>query len=166
MVLLLWFLLLGRVWGCSENLRISPSFSRFSCPSVFMELPSITQTSGSAVENPVKWQLCYDMTAKTWWMVSMVGPWRTFAWNTSLYCIFCSSLLWALINILFRCCMQLWYYGLWSQSLRRLVCCLLCGQQVTSDDFCNRRAQRCMNRADLCLFFNVRFKSCVFLCVF
>ncbi|XP_073766381.1 nuclear factor 1 C-type isoform X8 [Danio rerio] len=33
-----------------------------------MELPSITHTSGNAAENAVKWQLCYDMTAKTWWM--------------------------------------------------------------------------------------------------
>uniref|UniRef100_A0A671L300 Nuclear factor 1 n=1 Tax=Sinocyclocheilus anshuiensis TaxID=1608454 RepID=A0A671L300_9TELE len=33
-----------------------------------MELPSITHTSGNTAESAVKWQLCYDMTAKTWWM--------------------------------------------------------------------------------------------------
>uniref|UniRef100_A0AAR2JCX7 Nuclear factor 1 n=1 Tax=Pygocentrus nattereri TaxID=42514 RepID=A0AAR2JCX7_PYGNA len=33
-----------------------------------MELPSITHMGGNPSENTVKWQLCYDMTAKTWWM--------------------------------------------------------------------------------------------------
>uniref|UniRef100_A0A8C7PP13 Nuclear factor 1 n=1 Tax=Oncorhynchus mykiss TaxID=8022 RepID=A0A8C7PP13_ONCMY len=33
-----------------------------------MELPSITHMGGKAADNSVKWQLCYDMTAKTWWM--------------------------------------------------------------------------------------------------
>uniref|UniRef100_A0A8B9I0C6 Nuclear factor I/C n=1 Tax=Astyanax mexicanus TaxID=7994 RepID=A0A8B9I0C6_ASTMX len=33
-----------------------------------MELPNITHMGGNPAENTVKWQLCYDMTAKTWWM--------------------------------------------------------------------------------------------------
>ncbi|XP_014072000.1 nuclear factor 1 C-type isoform X2 [Salmo salar] len=33
-----------------------------------MELPNITHMGGKAADNAIKWQLCYDMTAKTWWM--------------------------------------------------------------------------------------------------
>lgn len=61
------WLSLGPVW---KHPHLLFSLSRFLYPSLFMELPSITHTSGNTAENAVKWQLCYDMTAKTWWMVS------------------------------------------------------------------------------------------------
>lgn len=27
--------------------------------------------AGKAADGSIKWQLCYDMTARTWWMVSL-----------------------------------------------------------------------------------------------
>lgn len=61
-------------FGTALRTSTSPflSLCRFLYLSLFMELPSITHTSGNAAENAVKWQLCYDMTAKTWWMVSVI----------------------------------------------------------------------------------------------
>lgn len=38
-----------------------------------MEVPG-PPVSGKPGETSVKWQLCYDMTAKMWWMVSAEGP--------------------------------------------------------------------------------------------
>lgn len=38
-----------------------------------MEVPG-PPVSGKPGETSVKWQLCYDMTAKMWWMVSAGGP--------------------------------------------------------------------------------------------
>lgn len=38
-----------------------------------MEVPG-PPVSGKPGETSVKWQLCYDMTAKMWWMVSAQGP--------------------------------------------------------------------------------------------
>ncbi|KAJ7992945.1 hypothetical protein DPEC_G00267340 [Dallia pectoralis] len=44
-----------------------------------MDLPSITHMGDKAADNAVKWQLCYDMTAKTWWM-----PFTTEGSNTHI----------------------------------------------------------------------------------
>lgn len=38
-----------------------------------MEVPG-PPVSGKPGETSVKWQLCYDMTAKMWWMVSAERP--------------------------------------------------------------------------------------------
>lgn len=38
---------------------------------------SMSTTTGGCGEadSSVKWQLCYDVTAKTWWMVSLTPSW-------------------------------------------------------------------------------------------
>lgn len=39
-----------------------------------MEFPRPSGATGQTGESTVKWQLCYDMAAKTWWMVSSWRP--------------------------------------------------------------------------------------------
>lgn len=63
--------------------------------SVVMAMSATPGGCGEA-DSSVKWQLCYDVTAKTWWMVSVTFDFlweEIFIWFRNVDCILCKVLI-------------------------------------------------------------------------
>lgn len=46
--------------------------SVLSTPELLLMKATDGRMAGKTADSSIKWQLCYDMTARTWWMVSLV----------------------------------------------------------------------------------------------
>lgn len=46
--------------------------SVLSTPELLLMKATDGGMAGKTADSSIKWQLCYDMTARTWWMVSLV----------------------------------------------------------------------------------------------
>lgn len=95
-----------------------------------MELPSITHMVGNPSESTVKWQLCYDMTAKTWWMVSRLLP----SVCLSFFFFFPSEMASAYLKTALVSCVFLFFFffffPLLKTSIRTRIKCSIMNWQV------------------------------------